>query len=597
MRGPIDNLMAVASAQVRSRRRHWHHFTGLLALACAIVLSFALSRPAWAADVPWPTAPVDIATVDGGEPLSTFLLRFLSQVRIRGTVGELVGKTSINGRFRNRPEVIFNELAATYGLSWYFDGDTLHVYSQGESRTEVFWLEPADIARLEPLLRQMRIADARFPLRIVPSEGYVMVSGPPRYVALVERSIAFLQEAPGRRTPGVATRVFRIKHASADDRTVTAGGVQTVVPGIATLLNQVLGDQSAVGAAPRSRATPLNSTSLLGRGLVSVGKDREAGRDARAPPTGAAGAAGAAGGDAARQSPPDESGAAPTRRFGSLPLGAVAIANPQLNAVIVRDAPEKMPIYDDLVRQLDVPSPLIEVEVTIIDVSSDKADEFGVDWRLRGSRLDVLSSPGRNADADYLRFADGPTSSGQGLIGTILAGSDKLSFVARVSALEQSGDATVTSRPRIVTIENQEAVLTSTREFYISVTGREVVDLFNVTTGLVVRATPSVVDAATGQLRLAIRIEDGNPVPGARPTDPPEVTRNVIATQATVGEGQSLLIGGYRIDERRDRNYGVTGLSRLPIVGRLFGTKNSSLRRVERLYLITPRLESRRAAF
>jgi type III secretion protein C len=50
------------------------------------------------------------------------------------------------------------------------------------------------------------------------------------------------------------------------------------------------------------------------------------------------------------------------------------------------------------------------------------------------------------------------------------------------------------------------------------------------------------------------------------------------------------LIGGYVIEERRDGKTGVPGLSSLPLIGALFRQTSKEYKRVERMFLITPRM-------
>ncbi|MFY7942891.1 MAG: hypothetical protein ACOVOX_18465, partial [Burkholderiaceae bacterium] len=139
-------------------------------------------------------------------------------------------------------------------------------------------------------------------------------------------------------------------------------------------------------------------------------------------------------------------------------------------------------------------------------------------------------------------------------------------------------------------MDNSEAVLQSTREFFVRVAGKDQVDLFNVSLGLVMRVTPSLVEDEQGRrFKLQIRIEDGNTNSGAQVDQIPVVNRNAIATQALVGDGQSLLIGGYIIEERKNTRSGVPVLSDVPVLGWLFGQRGNEVKRVERMFLITPR--------
>ena len=54
-----------------------------------------------------------------------------------------------------------------------------------------------------------------------------------------------------------------------------------------------------------------------------------------------------------------------------------------LNAIIVQDIPDRIPIYRSLIEQLDLPSTLVEIEAMIVDVNSDLVSELGVTWGAR----------------------------------------------------------------------------------------------------------------------------------------------------------------------------------------------------------------------
>jgi type III secretion protein C len=145
----------------------------------------------------------------------------------------------------------------------------------------------------------------------------------------------------------------------------------------------------------------------------------------------------------------------------------------------------------------------------------------------------------------------------------------------------------------VLTLNNTEAVLQSTSEFFVRVAGKDQVDLFNVSLGLMMRVTPTLVDDAQGKrFKLQVRIEDGNTNSGAQVDQIPVVNRNAISTQAVVGDGQSLLIGGYTIEDQRNGKAGVPFLSEVPGLRWLFGQRTTSTKRVERLFMITPRLVS-----
>src|SRR4029434_1155808 len=55
-------------------------------------------------------------------------------------------------------------------------------------------------------------------------------------------------------------------------------------------------------------------------------------------------------------------------------------SDPRQHAIIIRDLPERIPIYEKLIAFLDQPTALIEIEALILDVNDTKVDELGLDW-------------------------------------------------------------------------------------------------------------------------------------------------------------------------------------------------------------------------
>jgi type III secretion protein C len=567
----------------------------------ALTVFFAvgfLATPAHAEEIPWRQRNFDLQATN--EPLNTFLVRLLTIDGISSTTTPMVATGRVNGRFKGKTETVFKELAETYGLAWYYDGITLHICGMSEVETRLLQVDPIDVSRIDKTLKQMRLFDSRFPIRIASSEGQVLVSGPPRYVEIVEQVVARVADSPSRPKIGVEVRVFRLRHARAGDTFVAIGGTETRVAGVASTLSALLSETR--GQQEAARQLPRTVRGLRGQGLASIGS-------AQAAPTvnGAVSAAAALAATAGSVAAPASGVQPPTglqipqspRDGGEARRDFVVRADERLNAVVIRDVRERMPMYEQLINSLDVETALMEIEATVIDISEDKSEQLGIDWRLHTRRADISSSPNNLAGngatprsiGNDLLYSDNPLSAGAGLIGTLLFGSERNFFLTRLNALAERGDANLISRPRILTTDNTEAVLQSTKEFYVRVAGREQVDLFNVSLGMVLRVTPTLVEDEQGRrFKLLIRIEDGNTNSGGQVDQIPIVNRNAISTQAVVGEGQSLLIGGYITEERGQSRAGVPYLSDVPVLGWLFGQRGSVARRSERMFMITPRL-------
>ena len=126
--------------------------------------------------------------------------------------------------------------------------------------------------------------------------------------------------------------------------------------------------------------------------------------------------------------------------------------------------------------------------------------------------------------------------------------------------------------------------------FYVRVAGERDVDLFNITAGTLLRVTAATVDdQGQRRVKLAIRIEDGA-ITGQVVDQIPIVQRSTVGTNAMIGEGQSLLIGGYSYEVNRDLNSKLPLLGDIPALGALFTFKNRDVSRAERMFMITPRI-------
>ena len=296
--------------------------------------------------------------------------------------------------------------------------------------------------------------------------------------------------------------------------------------------------------------------------------------------------------------------------IGALASGGAELpqfqADTRMNAVLVRDIPQHMAQYEKLIASMDVRPRLVEIEVTIMDIGTDTLDSLGVDWRAHGSHADFQTGNGTNSP---LTFGGATSEAGQtgGVGGTNAAGmpitpvgvlftasignSLRDYLLARVSALAQKGDADVVARPKVLTIDNNEAVLENLSDFYVRVNGFQDASLFKVTTGTSVRVTPLIVDEKNGRgVMLSINIEDGDISPGNTVDQIPIVLHRTVDTQALIDEGTSLLLAGYSSVQKTNASAGVPVLSNIPILGNLFKYSEKKVNKQERFYLLTPRL-------
>jgi type III secretion protein C len=559
--------------------------------------------------IPWQNQAFDLRA--DNEALDVFITRMLTLEGVPVRTSELLSGLRVNGRLKGRAPALFQELVQSYGLAWYHDGNAVYVYTLSEMQTRLWQGRAGDGQRITQALQQLGLHDARYPVVEVAGSGLIRVSGPPRLLELVLEVAASTAQWPGAAPTAADSqiRLFRLKHARATDTRIAVAGEEVVVPGVARLLRELVADQPP---APFSvSGTPAAGTARPPQPVGGLAFDAPALRLQRQLlPTGSS--------DATRPrnsapppNPGDDAGTPPSAPPADAPgiglrqslalaeagagLAAARIsADLRTNAVIVRDHPSRMGMYADLIAQLDVETALLQIDAAVIDISEGNSQQLGIDWRLSSSRLQLSSGAGDLPLAPLPGMpAQAAAAQGPGLVSSLLLGTQRTSLLARVQALAERGNARLVSMPNILTLDNHEAVLQSSREFFVRVAGREAAELFTVNVGLVLRVTPSLIGGEDQRrIRLQVRIEDGNTATGAQVDQIPVVSRNAIATQAVIGDGQSLLVAGHIIDESQGGRSGIPWLSEVSGIGRLFGREARSQRRVERLYLITPRLIS-----
>jgi type III secretion protein C len=257
---------------------------------------------------------------------------------------------------------------------------------------------------------------------------------------------------------------------------------------------------------------------------------------------------------------------------------------------VVRDLPERLAAYDQLIASLDVEPQMIEIEASIIDVNLDRLQELGINWRWENGRNAVLFGTGTESDLRLRPGLDITPSGRGGFISTVLGNGNQL--VARINALASDGAARVVSRPQIITLSNVEAIFNNSSTFYVRVQGFQEVDLFNVSSGTSLRVTPHVFrDRNETRIKLLVNVEDGK-VSDERVDQIPVVENSAINTQALIFEGESLLIGGLTRESSKKTTSKVPLLGDIPVVGNLFKSTTDRNIRTERMFLITPRIVS-----
>jgi type III secretion protein C len=496
-------------------------------LSGVLSLCLAAAWPAHAAPS-WPNAPYSFYAKS--EDLKDVLQEFASGFSLSLQMGPGISGT-VNGRFNaNTPTEFMDKLGGVYGFSWFVYGGTLFVSNASDITAKSISAMGGSITAMHDALLQMGVVDPRFGWGELPDQGIALVSGPPAYVKLVQRMVAALPLGAG----GQQVAVFRLRYASVQDRVVSYRGQQITMPGVATILSNLIQGSgggnnnqtlSAIAAPLRQNPPRFNGYTAANAGDANA-PGGVAATNVSAPAPGSA------------QAP----GSGQLDRAGGLRLQEPSVqADLRQNAIIVQDIPDRIPIYRQLIEELDKPSTLIQIEAMIVDVNTNLVNQLGVTWGgLAGKaaigygNLSLTPSGGL------------PVASGASLSPGTLGVSVGNMLVAQLNALQASGQAHILSQPSILTVDNMGAVIDLSTTFYIQTVGQTVATVTPETVGTSLRVTPRYIDdRGDRKVELTVDIEDGGIDQSTTVGSLPTVSSSTISTLAVVGDDQTLLIGGY----------------------------------------------------
>jgi type III secretion protein C len=576
-----------------------------------VLLLCVAAGAAQAARIPFPNEKVSYQLQ--AEPLKDFLKRFFDDIGLAVSISEAVQEESgtLNGPREGDAAAVFKKVAESNGLVGYYDGSVAFIYKTRELSSRYYQIDPSRVEAFRQASVGFGLTDNNDVVHIHADTGLVSASGTPRFLDQLTQ----LSTALGRRTrtsvnepvsQRVTLRFIPLKYAWAADTTFTSGSQRTVIPGVATIMRELVAQPNALGGLGETTSLSPSVTGLRGKGLAALG-DRLSQLSGQYGQSGSTmnQAPRAGTGGSAATSPTETNGAVPSASQMSAFNAALEandspriVADPYRNAIIIRDYPDRMPIYEDLVKQLDVESQIIELDATVIDIDKNNARQLGVDWTYQHGNTGAAFGGGIHP-----LDASGALSGLQ--INTII--SNASTFMARVNALETEGITNIVQRPQVVTLNDVEAVIESTQTIYFPVAGAFDEDLYNVVAGTVLRVTPHmIVDNGRQRIRLLVEIDDGTVSTTSQSTvnangqtlqlAVPQVVNNAVNTQAIIDVGEGLLLGGLVRHENTRTTNKIPLLGSIPLLGHLFRGDTVTKDHTERLFLISPQIVTASAA-
>ena len=300
-------------------------------------------------------------------------------------------------------------------------------------------------------------------------------------------------------------------------------------------------------------------------------------------------------------------------------------ADPATNALVVSAAPQDWQTLKQIIDELDVPRTQIFVQAIIVEVSTERAKDIGVEFQastnISGSTLGIGQLNFGNLQT-ALGNPLGLTGLGIGLAsgsqcsipvaassGTTTTGSSSTSStisvpcdVALMTALETDTHANVLSAPTLLTADNEEAMIIVGQNLpFVGSAAANAglpgqifnsVDRQNV--GITLDMVPQVAEG--DYVKLDLYEEVSNVVNGTQNNSlGPTTTIRSASTEVFVQNHRTAVIGGLLSSQDTHQNQGVPYISNIPVLGNLFSNRSSDRQKLNLLVFLTPHVVRTRA--
>jgi general secretion pathway protein D len=282
-----------------------------------------------------------------------------------------------------------------------------------------------------------------------------------------------------------------------------------------------------------------------------------------------------------------------------------AVPDPRSNSLLISANVHYFPQINRLIEELDAPTAQVLIEARIVEVSSDFMDRLGTRWSPDGSKTftadDYDNSVLANTSGQYQKGFGGNTTvnSGAGQIPAalaslrsgVLSSGVKMDFL--VQFLKKNVAANVLAEPQINIEDNQVGKLfvgsqVPTLDYSLNnptgaSQGYKYKDV-----GVILEVIPHI--NISGDVSLKIRAESSTIQAGQLILGGAVFDTRSFKTDVTAKSGETLVLGGIIQKQVSDTVRKVPILGDIPGLGWAFKKKDKSVREVELLVFLRPRV-------
>ena len=260
------------------------------------------------------------------------------------------------------------------------------------------------------------------------------------------------------------------------------------------------------------------------------------------------------------------------------------------NIIIISDVQENIVHILNMIDQLDVAIPNINIAVRFIETNLDTTRGHGIDW----SKASVQLGGTTDTSLSMLNFNN-----------ITIATLNPMQLTSALRIMQARGQSKLLSSPQVTTLDNHEAETETVTTVYIEGNTNSsqnqrsqssnpygniaINQVSEKDIGIKLKVTPRInegtkitllVDATVEALLSAAEIN----------TDKPRSTKRTVKTQVTVRDGDTAIIGGLIAENVLENKKFVPIISGIPFFGQIFQSTSIEKEQRELLIFITPNI-------
>jgi len=285
------------------------------------------------------------------------------------------------------------------------------------------------------------------------------------------------------------------------------------------------------------------------------------------------------------------------------------IINKNAGLITVTATSKQMTRFESYLKRLQDKVQLqVLIDVQLLSVTMNEGKTTGIDWQqlyalqnfdvsinhISNKNVDTFDATGATTTAIAANAIDGVASI------VNIKGQAKLNEV--IKFLQTQGNVNSISNPKVLTLNNQPALITAGTEYFYKLTSTETLaggagagaqsaneNVQSVFAGVLLTITPEISDDSTITLKinpsLSETTTDISSEDNSKRDMPPDLNRRQLSSVVTVKDGNRIVLGGLINTRNTIKSNKVPLLGDIPVISYLFKYEEK-IRQVEELVII-----------